>query len=199
MKNYIEIYNKRKYGVIMCEALKKMSGLKAEEILEMANQTNVIPVNLDKIVEFLEVRLFPTDFTDIEKKERKRVYGLVLLNDEDVGIFYKEKDTLEQKRYIISHEIAHCCLHAEYLKDGYIELLSDNCDEKESEESADKFAMSLLIPENGLKDVLSKLVKPSIKTIADLFQVPIKLAKKRMLDLNLPYFDDESNRMVSRD
>lgn len=180
----------------MCETLKRIRGCSAEEILVMANQKNSIPVDLDAIVKYLKIKYIPTDFSDIEKKEQKKVYGLVLLNNTEIGIFYREGDSIEQKRYVISHEIGHCCLHDEKLSNGYIEFLADDGENKEEEEYADVFAMNLLMPEESIKSVHLKLIKPSIKSIAKIFQVPVELAKKRLESLKIIYYDDEKNEMV---
>lgn len=188
---------RRKEGNYMCKTLEKLKNLSVEEILKQTNQLNSIPVNLDIIISNLQIKKFSTTFKDTEKELNKGIIkGLVLINNDDVGIFYDKDDSIEEKRFVISHELAHCCLHADSLIDGYVEFLYNDTLADEHEESATLFAMKLLIPEKSLKDTIAKLLLPSINTLSEIFQVPKYIMKKRMIGLNLAYYLDEEDRLV---
>lgn len=38
-----------------------------------------------------------------------------------LGIFYKSDDTMDRQRFTIAHEIAHCCLDTDSLKQRHLE------------------------------------------------------------------------------
>lgn len=182
-------------GEIMCKTLEDLQGLSAHKILERTGQEEAAPVDLDKIIDYLHIRIFPTTFDDIQQ-DGKKVSGLVLLNNNEVGIFYNKNDSIEMKRVVISHELGHCCFHGDSLKNGYIECLSDDGTENEHEEIATIFALRLLIPERSLKNVIAKLLLPSVTALSQIFQVPKNFMIKRMKDLNLAYYLDDEDKLV---
>ncbi len=195
---YDEIYflhlkqiREKDLGDIMCIALDKIKGLSAEEILNITNQQDEIPVNLDVIMDKLRIKRFATSFDEIEKKENKKVSGLVLLNEKDIGIFYRKNSDLRKKRFIIAHELGHCCLHGDMLEDDYIDFYSEDTIEEEYEKSATAFAMRLLIPEQSIQKISSKILKPSIKILSEIFQVPESLMYKRVTNLNIVFYPEE--------
>lgn len=184
-------------GNFMCYTLKKINGMSAEKILTETKQDQSVPVDLDCIIEYLGIKKFPTSFDVLEKRQnRGSIFGLVLLYGNDIGIFYKQNDSIEQKRFVISHELGHCCFHGDILQEGYIEFLNDNDVNNEHEQVATTFAMRLLIPEIALKNQIAKLLLPSIDALSEIFQVPTTLMVERMRDLNLAYYIDGENRLV---
>lgn len=183
-------------GDLMCQRLVDLNGKSAEEILKSSGQTDVIPVNLEKIITTINVYKHPRTFDDIEKIEGRDVAGLVLLNNDDIGIFYDSEVSLAQKRFIIAHEIGHCCLHGDTLKDGYIEFLHNDGYENQHEIEASAFASRLLIPEQSLIAVYNKLILPSINGLCDIFEVPSHLMKFRLENLKMKYYIDEKDLVI---
>ena len=78
----------------MCKTLNKLNKMSAESILKKCGQYNQIPVNLDVILDTLGIISIGTDFDELEQdddlKHLGEISGLVLLNDDDLGIFYKK-------------------------------------------------------------------------------------------------------------
>ncbi len=200
---YSTLYNisldrctKRKVGDLMCKRLIELNGKSAEEILKRSGQADKVPVNLEKIIETIKVYKHPRTFEDIEKIEKKEVVGLVLLNGDDIGIFYDIDASIEQKRFIIAHEIGHCCLHGDTLKDGYIEFLHKDGYENDHEKEASLFAARLLIPEQPLISTYNKLILPTLNGLADIFEVPKHLMKCRLTELKMKYYIDERDTFI---
>ena len=187
-------------GEIMCKKLKQFKSKSAHDLLTESGQISNIPVDLDKLLEFYEVAKIPSQFTDLEaldvNKGKGEISGLVLSSGDELGVFYKKTDSIHRKRFTIAHELAHCCLHTESLKEGYVELRNpDYTDEKER--AADIFAGELLIPEQQLDYALQRLIKPSLYGLADLFQVSINVMRARMEYLRRPYFDDKVGKIIT--
>ncbi len=187
-------------GDIMCKKLKQFNKKSAYDLLDESGQLAEIPVNLDKILEHYGVAKIPSQFTELEALEINRgkgeISGLVLSAGDELGVFYKKTDNIHRKRFTIAHELAHCCLHTDSLKEGYVELRKpDYSDEKER--AADIFAGELLIPEHQLDYALQRLIKPSLYGLADLFQVSTNVMRARMEFLKKPYFDDKIGKMIT--
>lgn len=178
--------SQRRKGDFMCAKLDELRGISAEEILEESGQENAVPVDLDKIVETLGIYKAARDFSDIEKIESDgKISGLVILIKDDVKIYFNINDNLAEKRFTAAHEIGHCCLHGETLKNDYIEFLHKDGFENRHESEASIFASRLLIPKRSLFDVYNKLIKPTVSDLARIFQVPNKLMKVRLREEGL--------------
>lgn len=180
----------------MCQRLNELNGLSAEEILKRSGQADKVPVDLEKIIKTIKVYKHPRTFEDIENIEKREVAGLVLLSGDDIGIFYDIDASIEQKRFIISHEIGHCCLHGDTLKDGYIEFLHKDGYENNHETEASIFAARLLIPEEPLISIYNKLILPTLDGLADIFEVPKHLMKCRLMGLKMNYYIDEKDKFI---
>lgn len=184
-------------GDFMCKRLKELNGKSAEDILKASGQLQNIPVDLEKIIETIKVFKYPRTFDDIEKIENEEVAGLVLLRDDDIGIFYDAEATIKQKRFIIAHEIGHCCLHGDTLKEGYIEFLHKDGYADEHEKEASLFAARLLIPEESLLSIYNRLILPSLNGLSDIFEVPKHLMKYRLEELKMRYYLDERDVFIT--
>lgn len=178
-------------GDIMCDGLKRLNGKSAEDILKASGQEEMVPVNLDAIIRTAKIIKIPHTFDDLERETGKEVAGLVLLHEHDVAIFYDKNASITRKRFIIAHEIGHCCLHGDMLKDGYIEYLKHDGFEDDHETEASAYAARILIPEQSLIMIYNKLILPSLSGLADIFQVPKKIMEYRLKELKLRYYLDE--------
>lgn len=183
-------------GDFMCKRLIELNGKSAEEILNLSGQANRVPVDLEKIINDININIYARTFADIEEIEKRQVAGLVLVNDDDVGVFYDVEAPVEQKRFIIAHEIGHCCLHGDTLKDGYIEFLHNDGFENNHEKEASIFASKLLIPKQSLITIYNKLILPSLSGLSEIFEVPKRLMQCRLTELKLKYYIDERDKFV---
>lgn len=178
--------SKIRKGSKMCAKLDELKGVSAEEILKKAGQEEAAPVDLDKVVETLGLYKEARDFSDIEQIEKKgKVSGLVLVIGDDVKIFFNSSDGLNQKRFTAAHEIGHCCMHGDSLKNDYIEFLHKDGFQNRHETEASAFAARLLIPRKSLFEVYNKLIKPTTIDLAEIFQVPKKIMRLRLKEERL--------------
>lgn len=185
----------------MCDVLEQLRNKSAEEILFECNQTSNIPIDLDPILDKYGIKRIPATFKELENNPRYKnsgeISGLILLSGNDVGIFYKKTDSIQSKRFIISHELGHCCLHTDNLTDGYIEFkdLMNSTDKTEQEASA--FAEALLMPESQIRYISRRLIRPSLFGLAKIFDVPVSLMRKRLEYLGLVYYDDSIDKYIA--
>lgn len=187
-------------GDYMCETLNKLHNMSAEDILTKTGQLNQVPVNLDAILDNLKIIKVGTSFDFLEQsdefKDLGEISGLVLLNGNDVGIFYKEKDSLHRRRFTVAHELGHCCLHGDSLQDGYVEFRNNSNNGSVKEIEANTFAGELLIPKHSLNNIINRLVKPSITALAEIFEVSLPVMRGRLELLKIPYYDDILDKII---
>lgn len=199
----LELYQKAYLNILgdfMSKRLDEIRGKTPEKLLKMSGQYNQIPVNLDAVLEACKIICVPTSFesleSDPELKGLGEISGLVLVNDDDVGLFYKKTDSLHRQRFTIAHELGHCCLHGDSLQEGYIEFRNGSNIGALKEIEASTFAGELLIPEHSLNNVINRLIKPSLKGLSDIFNVSEAVMRKRLEVLKIPYFDDKLDAMI---
>lgn len=212
---YIEQWEKE--GKLnMCMGLNRIKGKTATEILKMCNQSDAVPVNIEKIILDLGITLQETNFEDeyfndilLQNKQylnRGKILGAVFCDNEDLNICYRKTDISSEiffedisdsekakkiehrKRFTLAHELAHCCLHMAQSDSPYhLELRTDKYSDEADEYFANKFAGELLVPENTLKRIYEQLEFPSISFLADLFNVSRSVMLARLDILNLNY------------
>lgn len=192
----------KKQGDTMCDILNRIKNKSANELLEESGQTHQIPVNLMAILDTYDLKSIATDFKNLEKNEKVKngeILGLVLLDAEEknVGLFYREKDSEHRQRFTIAHELGHCCLHSESLKEGYIEFRYNIASGDQKEIAANTFAGELLIPEHSLNNILQRLYVPTLKGLSEIFNVSISVMRKRLELLQLSYYDDMLGKMIT--
>lgn len=181
-----------KEGKNMCEALNKIRGMTAEELLEKYGDNTKVPVDLKELLENIGISSFPMDFSKVEKEigaQQGDVLGLLFAKDEKAAIFFKAGDSLKRRRFTIAHELAHCCLHLEGSDTSHIELRQDEETEKKEERVADIFAGELLIPLHLLAREYKKMKLPNSKDLANIFGVSIKVMEARLDYLNVSYYN----------
>lgn len=171
----------RKIKVLsMCRPISAIRGMSAQEILELCGQSNNVPVDIKAVLKKLKISCLPFDFSGPEVDEVKcdrkdQILGALVTNGNNAAIFCRieDKENSHRYRFTIAHELGHCCLnhfpvdastiHLVFRKDG------DAMDEKEI--AANIFAGELLIPKDSLMSVIDELLVPSVRALADIFDV----------------------------
>ena len=188
-------------GDTMCTILNNVINKHPLELLEESGQLNQIPVDLSKVLDQYGIKAILTSFEGLEATPqiqiKGEILGLVLVHNNDVGLFYKQSDTEHRQKFTIAHELAHCCLKGDSLKDNYIEFRSNIEWGDDKEIAANTFAGELLIPEHSLKNVIKRLIKPSLQGLADIFDVSIEVMRKRLEMLKIEYYDDKLDHMIN--
>ena len=177
----------------MCEILKKLQGKTAEQLLIEYGMQNDIPMDIEKLLRKIGIEVLPAPFEDIEEEiglEKGDILGATLINDEAVTIFYRKEFYENRRKFIIAHELAHCCLHADSSKATHIQLRRESEENSLLEGEASVFAGQLLIPEKHLKAEHDKFIVPSLRALAEIFEVSTSVMGARMDYLNMPYYKD---------
>ena len=184
----LELCKGRNKGDIMCGKLRELHGMSAKDILTKTQQLDKVVVDVERILKELKISAIPKTFSDIEAIEQKEVAGLVLAKGDEVGIFYDSEAPLAKKRFIMAHELGHCCFHDDSIVAGYIEYLHEDGFENEREKVASTFAARLLVQEKPLQQVYDCLIVPTLGALADIFEVPEHLMKVRLNELGMKYY-----------
>jgi len=182
---------------IMCAKLDQLQGKTPEQLLAEAHIAT-IPVDLAALLRHFKIPIIPKDFSKIENespemkqfiKENGRILGAVVVENDDISIFYTKRDFIANIMFTIAHEIAHCCLHTAEIQNGHIQYKNDckiTTDEKEI--AANEFAIRLLIPEMQLHAEYTKLLVPLSDILAKKFRVPLNVMEKVLTTFNLPFY-----------
>jgi len=194
LKNAIE----NKKGVkIMCTTLDRLAGKTPEQLLNEAGVANRVPIDLEKLLCYWNVSAMPIDFSKLQKlrdsaefqqqiQDKGDILGAVVLEDDNLCIFYKEGDSPNRQRFTIVHELAHCCMDYEQLAKNEINCRYENFSKTDQHEIAiNAFAGKILIPENPLKLFFEKLLLPTADKLAMIFDVSNTVMAARLAYLNL--------------
>lgn len=187
-----ECYVGESRSFIMCEILKKIQGKSAIELLEAYGVENEVPVRIDDLLSLIGISVISADFANIEEEigyDRGEILGATLIEGEEVAMFYRDESTNNRKRFTLAHELAHCCIHTSQLKETNIQLRQGSVQDRE-EIDANIFAGELLIPKKILLKYYNKLIVPSLKALAEIFEVSTSVMAARLDWLDLPYYKD---------
>ena len=194
MKRKIICFYYTKEDDDMCKILKNMKNKTATELLRENNISLIPPINMSMLLGNLGIREVSADFSQIEKLmnyDLGSILGITYAKDDDLMIFYKESDTVNRKRFTIAHEIAHCCLHTETLKNRHVELRNNDNKNEPREYDANVFAGELLIPKESLYKIYNDLIVPSLSDLSKIFRVSTNVMAGRLDYLHLPYLKDD--------
>ncbi len=186
----------------MCDKLKEVNGLTAEEILNKywSADRNIYPIDIATILFRMGIRVCPYDFSKFnESDSQKKILGAMVANKKDIAFLYRQGESLNRNRFTLAHELAHCCLaHLDEKTIPYVEYRHDGIVTDKCEIDANIFAGELLIPTKELRTILSNEYPnalPKITRLADAFAVSINVMAERLKYLKLPYID-ECNRKI---
>ena len=172
----------------MCKKLKELSGLSSAKILEEYHPiSDSYAVDMQMIMRNIGVPVTSFDFSELNQKHSCNIFGAIILFGEKLAVFVSDKCSRAEQRFILAHELGHCCLHGSTLKETKIECASDFDSDDEHEHAADVFADELLLPEKEFIKVCDKFgaEKKDICLIADIFCVPTKCVARRLAALDI--------------
>ena len=188
---------------IMCKKLEELSKLKIEDLYDIFEEEySESPVDIYEILKKLNVEYVATDFSELSGV----VNGIVLPDQADmvmgaVAAFSKEKygrdavritvnakDSYHRQKFTLAHELAHCMLHAESLKNGRLELRTSITSDDPREKEANILAGKILIPEKLLKLAYINLSIPFLPSLAEVFDVSENVMAARLEYLGMGYY-----------
>lgn len=167
-------------------------GKSAADILKETGQENCIPANLNQILRYYEISAIATDFSELEKslsvvtsREPARILGaMITAPTGNRAIFYdcnSERMANHQYRFTVAHELGHACIDGE---PNHIEFRYDGTSNSIVEQRANIFAGELLMPSAQLEAVSKKLILPTIKNLAKVFEVSEAVMSARLKHLD---------------
>lgn len=194
--------NKNK-GIIMCRKLEELSKLKTEDLYDLFEEDFVAPpINIHRILDKLGVEYNAMDFSLLNDEingivlpdQASMVMGAVAAHSEDefgkdsVEITVNINDSYHRQRFTLAHELAHCMLHANSLKNGSLELRTSLTTDEPREKEANVLAGEILIPERLLKIVYANLPIAILGTLAEKFDVSENVMAARLQHLKMGYY-----------
>lgn len=176
-------HRRTKEGDTMCKTIADIQGKEAKDLLEMSGQEGCYPVDIEKILKTLSISCEPLNFRSIGD-ESGLTLGALVTNGDKAAIFYRVQDAKDSHRcrFTIAHELAHACLSTgkysvHYRKEG-------DPEDKE-ERAANVFAGELLVPKDVLHSAIKKLLKPTVKSLSNIFDVSESVIKARLKFLDI--------------
>lgn len=179
----------------MCN-FKKIRNKTPYQLLQEYNISFEPPIDLSLLLQNIGISTISYNFEMIEKikgKEAGTILGAVFSNQDDLGIFFKESDSVHRQKFTIAHELAHCCLHCPVDEISHIQYrYSESIDIKEQKEEreANIFAGQLLIPKVTLVKYYENMIIPTLSDLSDIFSVSTSVMAARLDYLKLSYYKD---------
>lgn len=174
-------------SIIMCKKLNELSGMTPANILEMCpTDSNTYAIDMKDIMRKIGVSVVTYDFTDLSDKVGKIINGAIVLSGDRLAVFVSKKLSQEEQRFVLAHELGHCCRQASTLKTQKIALSCSPYSSTPQEQEADAFAYELLLPEKDFRKVCDKFSgKKDVSLLAEIFCVPPKCITQRMTSLSI--------------
>lgn len=187
----------------MCKKLEKLSKYRAEDLYDLFEEEfSNPPINIHKILDKLDVKYYALDFNTLDvtvnginlPEQADMVMGAVAAySEKDFGedfveITVNSKDNYHRQRFTLAHELAHCMLHSDRLKDGRLELRTSLTTDEPHEREANILAGEILIPRRLLKLVCASLPIPLLPLLAEKFDVSENVMEARLKHLNMGYY-----------
>lgn len=168
-----------------------LNTISPKDLLYKYNLDNSFPVDIRALLDKLDIKVIPYDFSNLEKStyksevlEKGSILGAVVSTDEKIGIFYNKYDSETRIRFTLAHELAHCCLHPDDVRE-HIEFRSDDKNPDKKEKEANIFAGELLIPEEPLRYAVENLINLNIDILTQIFAVSSNVMNARLEHLNI--------------
>lgn len=172
---------------------------KAERFRENYGLGKLAPIDFDRF-------LLKTNVITVFKPLSDDFSGMsILYQDTQRFMLINSNQILSRQRFTIAHELYHLFIQEEFHSHTCTPGKSDYVSHPE-EYKADVFASNLLLPENGILEIIpeqekhkkNKITRESIFKIHQYFGVSVKAVIMRLLELNLvdnTYFDLYSSEL----
>lgn len=142
------------------------------------NDLYKIPVNILKIAKSNDIAVYKADL-------EKKILGAIRYDKQNkkYTILLNEKQSYEQQRFTLAHELGHFFLHKKILESEelHVDIMYKIEDEQEAE--VDYFAGALLMNKLLLEKMYEK--NQSIRELAEMFEVSISVMTIRLDTLGL--------------
>ena len=160
---------------------------KASDLLEKYPAVATLPVDLDVICKGENITVFTMDLSELEKKHKRTIAGILLVKGQDKKIVVNKNDVPERQRFTVAHELGHYFLHFDKNSSEEHMLISFRGERNKKEYDADMFAAELLMPEKLIRARYKELTVPYVSTLARQFNVSAPAMSYRLDTLNMGY------------
>ena len=194
-KKYLDrLKNERGEKIIKCKVLDNLAGKSPEELLERAGLLNTVPIDLRELLKYWNVSALPINFRKIQKsdelkdevREKGNIFGAVAIKNDSACIFFRKRDRENRKRFIIAHELSHCCIDYDNLNKNGINYRFEKINKEDEHEIAiNTHAGAILIPEKTLRLIHNQI--KCICVLADIFCVSQNVMTERLKVLKMTY------------
>ena len=93
------------------EKLRLLRQSTPNDLLYKFDLGNVFPVDIMKLLEKLDIKVIPYDFSNLEKNDYKNqviekgiILGAAVHSGDRIGLFYRQDDSEKRKRFTLAHE-----------------------------------------------------------------------------------------------
>lgn len=142
------------------------------------NDLYKIPVNILKIAKANDITVFTADL-------EKKILGAIRYDKQNkkYTILLNEKQSYEQQRFTLAHELGHFFLHKQILESEELHVDIMYKIENEQEAEVDYFAGALLMNKLLLEKMYEK--NQSIRELAEMFEVSVSVMTIRLDTIGL--------------
>lgn len=142
------------------------------------NDLYKIPVNILKIAKANDIAVFTADL-------EKKILGAIRYDKQNkkYTILLNEKQSYEQQRFTLAHELGHFFLHKQILESEELHVDIMYKIENEQEAEVDYFAGALLMNKLLLEKMYEK--NQSIRELAEMFEVSVSVMTIRLDTIGL--------------
>jgi len=147
---------------------------------------NSIPVDLHKILNAENITTVEEDFSELEKKAKKTISGILLIRGDIKRILINARDNERRKIFTTAHELGHYYLHYDKTKEQEV-FISFRGDSNARETEANKFAAELLLPTKEVEKEYKLMTFPTASRLADKFNVSEQATSIKLEQMGLKY------------
>ena len=179
----------------MNKMLRSVRNRTAEELLisyDIHPYPNSKNIDIDAIYDKLGISILCRNFSQLEKDVNiQNIEGVVLCDEERITFLVSDALSRHERRYVAAYLLGYCCEGLVSDEDGKsIYIKSKDNDMTESDKKAEQFALELLMPYKSLAAVTSKLLRPDLSALIQIFDVTYKEMVRRLDLLKIAYYKD---------
>lgn len=152
---------------------------KAITLLESAKMLDMIPVQIIKLANILDINVYKSTF------EKQGTSGAIVKDVEknEYRIYIKKDDAQVRQRFTVAHELGHYLLHKDKLEDEHYDdiMFRDNLSTQEEEE-ANYFAGCVLMNKEPLMKIYNLLKdRKELSKIFEVSEIAMKIRLEGIL------------------
>lgn len=154
------------------------------EIVRILEADYIVPLSFENLSIHLNVSILPYDFGK-EKIDGKKILCAFVTNPEGKSCFFYDETYLSAK-YVAEGRIVIARALAKYIITGENKFYITESTVYTNKEM--RLTYELLMPESQVRNIVNKLLLPTVSGLANIFQVSEWFVKQRLNYIDLPSF-----------